>query len=388
LPSPVRDDFLVFGSPLIEPAEVEEVADCLRSGWIGTGPRVQRFERMLEDYIGASHVRCLSSGTAALLLAMRVSGIGPGDEVLVPTMTFVACANAVLHVGATPVLVDSEPGTGLIDLDAAEAAITERTRAIMVVHLAGRPLDLDRVNALRDRRSLLVIEDGAHAIGAAWGGRRIGDHGNLTAYSFYVTKNITTGEGGAVATDDPEIAAQIERLALHGLSLGAWQRFSDAGFKHYDCIAPGFKFNMTDLQAALGIHQLPRLDDWIRRRTGLWRRYDDLLAELPLELPPAADARGLHARHLYTVLVRPEAGVDRDQVLAGLHARRIGAGVHYRAVHLHPFYRERFARDPKRFPTATDISERTISLPLSPKITEGDQDDVAAALQSIFDRPS
>jgi len=341
---------------------------------------------MLEAYIGVGHVRCLSSCTAALMLAMRVQGIGPGDEVLMPTMTFVACANAVVHAGATPVLVDCEPGTGLVDLDAAEAAITERTRALMVVHLAGRPLDLDRVNALRDRHSLRVIEDAAHAIGAAWAGRRIGNHGNLTVYSFYATKNITTGEGGALATDDPELASEVEHLALHGLSLGAWQRFSDAGFKHYDCLAPGFKFNMTDLQAAIGLHQLPRLDDWIERRAELWQRYDHLLADLPLTLPRQCDTR-LHARHLYTILVDPEAGVDRDDVLARLHASGIGAGVHYRAVHLHPYYRDRFALEPDRFPVATDISERTLSLPFSPKVTEQDQEDVARALHSILAGP-
>src|SRR4051812_3980164 len=205
---------------------------------------------MLEQYLGVEHVRCVSSCTAALLLGMEIAGVGPGDEVIVPAMTFIASANAVEHTGATPVLVDSEPETGLLDLCAAEAAITPRTKAIMAVHLAGRPVDLDRLGALCDAHGLLLIEDAAHAIGAEWAGRKIGARGHLTAFSFYPTKNITTIEGGAVATNDAEIAEAVERLALHGLSLGAWQRFADVGFKHYEAVRPGYKFNMTDVQAA------------------------------------------------------------------------------------------------------------------------------------------
>jgi dTDP-4-amino-4,6-dideoxygalactose transaminase len=380
----MRTEFLVFGSPVIGDDEIAEVVASLRSGWVGTGPKVQRFEGMLADYVGVAEVRCLSSCTAALMLALRVLGIGPGDEVLVPTMTFVASANAVEHVGATPVLIDSEPGTGLIDLDAAEAAIGPATRAIVPVHLAGRPIDLDRLNALRDRHGLAVIEDAAHAIGAEWRGQRIGSHGNLTAFSFYVTKNMTTVEGGALATEDPEIAARVERLALHGLSLGAWARFSDQGFRHYEVVEPGFKYNMTDLQAAIGLHQLPRLDEWIDRRAELWERYDALLAGLPLATPPEAAPGTRHARHLYQVLLDPAAGLTRDELLDGLSERKIGTGVHYRGVHLHPYYRDRYELEPERFPVATSISERTLSLPLSPKVFESDQDDVVLALRELL----
>lgn len=380
----MRDSFLIFGSPKIGEEEIAEVVDSLRSGWVGTGPKVQRFESMLAEYIGAQHCRCLSSCTAALLLSMEVLGIGPGDEVLVPAMTFVASANAVEHAGATPVLVDSVPDTGLLDLDAAEAAITPRTRAIMPVHLAGRPIDMERLNALRDRHDLLVIEDAAHAIGAEWGGRRIGAFGNVAAFSFYVTKNVTTIEGGALVTEDEEVAAEVERLALHGLSLGAWQRFSDSGFRHYEVVRPGYKYNMTDVQAALGLHQLPRLDEWIARRAELWERYDALLAPLPLQLPapPAPGTR--HARHLYQVLVDPDARFTRDQLLDGLTARKIGTGVHYRGVHLHPFYRDKYGMSPSDFPVATSISNRTVSLPLSPKVTEADVDDVVTALTELL----
>jgi dTDP-4-amino-4,6-dideoxygalactose transaminase len=380
----MRESFLIFGSPLIGEDEIAEVVDSLRSGWVGTGPKVQRFETMLSDYVRVPYCRCVSSCTAALILSMQVLGIGPGDEVLVPAMTFVASANAVEHAGATPVLVDSVPGTGLIDLDRAEAAVTPRTRAIMPVHLAGRPVDMDRLSEFRERHGLTVIEDAAHAIGAEWRGRQIGSFGNLTAFSFYVTKNISTIEGGALVTEDAEIAAEVERLALHGLSLGAWQRFSDTGFRHYEVVRPGFKYNMTDVQASLGLHQLPQLDAWIDRRAELWERYDGLLAGLPLQTPPPAEPGTRHARHLYQVLVEPEAPLTRDQLLDGLTARYIGTGVHYRGVHMHPFYRDKYGLRESDFPVATAISNRTLSLPLSPKVTEADQGDVVSALTELL----
>jgi dTDP-4-amino-4,6-dideoxygalactose transaminase len=380
----MRDTFLIFGSPTIGDGEIAEVVDSMRSGWIGTGPKVQRFERMLANYIGVPYVRCLSSCTAALILSMEALRIGPGDEVLVPAMTFVASANAVEHAGATPVLVDSAPGTGLIDLDAAAAAITPRTRAIMPVHLAGRPMDMDRLAAFRDRHGLVVIEDAAHAIGAEFQGRRIGAFGNVAAFSFYVTKNITTIEGGAIATDSEELAEEIERLALHGLSLGAWQRFSDTGFKHYEVIRPGYKYNMTDVQASLGLRQLPRLDEWIGRRAELWDRYDSQLAGLPLSMPPPPEPETRHARHLYQVLIEPDAPLARDELLDALNERNIGTGVHYRGVHLHPYYRDRYHLAPDDFPVAGAISDRTLSLPLSPQVSEPDQDDVVEAMRDLL----
>ncbi|MFZ1993901.1 MAG: DegT/DnrJ/EryC1/StrS aminotransferase family protein [Solirubrobacteraceae bacterium] len=382
-----RESFLVFGSPTIGDAEIAEVVDTLRSGWIGTGPKVARFENMLAGYVGVDHARCMSSCTAALILALKVLGLGAGDEVLVPSMTFVASANAAEHAGATPVLVDSEPDTGLIDLDAAAAAVTPRTRAVMPVHLAGRPCDMDRLQAFAQSHGLAVIEDAAHAIGAEWRGRRIGSFGNLTAFSFYVTKNITTVEGGALMTDDRDVAERVERLALHGLSLGAWRRFSDEGFRHYEVVEPGFKFNMTDVQAAIGLAQLPRLDAWIDRRAELWERYDRLLADLPLRTPPAPEADTRHARHLYQVLLEPRAPLTRDELLQGLTDRRIGAGVHYRAVHLHPYYRDRYDLDPRSLPVASLISDQTISLPLSQGLSDSDQDDVVAALRALLRRP-
>jgi dTDP-4-amino-4,6-dideoxygalactose transaminase len=380
----MRETFLPLATPLIGEEEIAEVVDSLRSGWITAGPKVKRFERALEEHLGARHVRCVSSCTAALTLALHVASIGPGDEVLIPAMTFVATANAVEDAGATPVLVDSEPGTGLMDLDAAAAAITPRTRAIMPVHLGGRPMDLDRLGALRDAHGLTVIEDAAHAMGTLWRGRPIGTHGNIAAFSFYATKNVTTAEGGALATDNPCIAGEVERLALHGLSLGAWQRYGDAGFRHFEVASPGLKANMTDLAAAIGIHQLPRLEAWTERRARLAARYDALLADLPVDTPPPVDPRARHSWHLYSVLVSPDAGIGRDAVVDGLLQRRIGTGVHYRGVHLHPYYATTYGLAPEDLPVASDISDRTLTLPLGPTLTESDQDDVVEALTAVL----
>lgn len=380
-----RDEPLVFGSPMIGEAEIAEVAESMRSGWIGTGPKVARFERMLEQYVGVREVRALASCTAALMLALRVLDVGEGDEVIVPAMTFVATVNAVEHAGARPVFVDSDPQTALMDLDAANGAINERTKAVMPVHLFGLPLDIDRLNTLRDRRGIAIVEDAAHALGSEWRGRRIGNHGNLTAYSFYVTKNITTIEGGALATPDPEVSERVERLALHGLSSGAWQRFSDKAYKHYEVIEPGFKFNMTDVQAALGIHQLPMLDQWIDRRKQLWEVYDAELSNLPVKLPSSGVDEDLrHARHLYAIELLPDAPISRDDLLMALHESQIGAGVHYRGVHLHPYYAEKYGIAPEHLPVATAISERTLSLPLSPKVTLDDVGDVVATIRAAL----
>jgi dTDP-4-amino-4,6-dideoxygalactose transaminase len=254
----------------------------------------------------------------------------------------------------------------------------------MPVHLAGRPVDMDRLNAMRDRHGLVVVEDAAHALGARYNDHQMGSFGNVTAFSFYVTKNVTTIEGGAVVTDRLELAEEVERLALHGLSEGAWQRFSDRGFRHYEVQKPGFKFNMTDVQAALGLHQLPQLDRWIERRAELWERYDKLLGPLPLHGPPPPEPGTRHARHLYQVLLDPEARLTRDELLDGLTTRNIGTGVHYRAVHLHPYYRDRYGLAPEQFPVATAISERTLSLPLAANLTFEDQDYVAEALTELL----
>jgi len=381
----MRKDFLVFGSPAIDEAEIAEVVATLRSGWIGTGPRVARFEEMFREYTGAAHAIALNSCTAALHLSMVVSGIGPGDEVITSPMTFCATANAVVHTGARPIFVDVEPDTGNIDPERIEAATSPRTKVILPVHYAGRPCRMDEIEATARRHGLLLIEDAAHAVEAVYRNRKIGTIGDLTCFSFYVTKNVVTAEGGMVTTNNGEAAARIKMYGLHGLSEGAWRRFSDEGYKHYEVLVPGFKYNMTDLQAALGVHQLGRIALNGKRRQQIWARYDEAFADLPVIRPAPVPDGIVHARHLYTILVKTEeTGKSRDQVLDELICLNIGTGVHYTALHLHPYYRDTFGYKRGDFPNAEYIGDRTLSLPFSAKLTDGDVEDVIAAVRSVF----
>ena len=377
----MRKDFLIFGSPAIDQAEIDEVVATLRSGWIGTGPRVARFEEMFREYIGAAHAIALNSCTAALHLSMVVSGVGRGDEVITTPMTFCATANSIVHTGARPVFVDVEADTGNIDPDRIEEAITPRTKAILPVHYAGRPCRMDTIEAIARRHNLLLIEDAAHAIESVHHGRKIGTIGDLTCFSFYVTKNVVTAEGGMVTTNNPDFAAKIKMYGLHGMSKDAWKRFSDEGYRHYQVLFPGFKYNMTDIQAALGIHQLARVAHGAKRRDEIWARYDEAFADLPVVRPARVDEGTVHARHLYTILVKTEVtGKSRDQTLNELIRLNIGTGVHYTALHLHPYYRETFGHKPGDFPNAEFIGERTLSLPLSTKLSD---DDVAAVIEAV-----
>jgi dTDP-4-amino-4,6-dideoxygalactose transaminase len=386
---PVRRDLLVFGSPLIEEAEIQEVVATLRSGWIGTGPRVARFEEAFRDYIGARHALALNSCTAALHLSMLAAGVGPGDEVITTPLTFAATANAIVHTGATPVFVDVDRRTQNIDPALVEPAVTPRTRAILPVHFAGRPCDMDPILSVARRHGLRVIEDAAHAIEATYHGRKVGTLGDAACFSFYVTKNVITGEGGMVTTGDDAWAEKIQAYGLHGLSRGAWRRYSDEGFVHYQVLYPGFKYNMTDMQAALGLHQLPRIERYARQRVEIWSRYDGAFADLPVRTPAPEEPGTRHARHLYTLLVdldrlRGERASLRDRIVEELKREGIGTGIHYVSLHLHPYYRDRFGFTPDSFPNARHISERTLSLPLSAKLSDGDVEDVIAAVRKVL----
>lgn len=382
---PVRRNYLVFGSPRIEQAEIDEVVDSIRSGWIGTGPKVARFEDMFRKYAGAEYAVALHSCTAALHLSLLAAGVGPGDEVIVPSMTFCATANAVIHCGATPVFTDVDCQTMNMTPELVESAITKQTKAMIPVHMAGRPCEMDRIQALAKDRGLIVIEDAAHAIEAVCQGEKIGSISDATCFSFYVTKNLVTGEGGMVTTAREAWAEKIETMALHGLSRGAWKRYSDDGFRHYQVTTAGFKANMMDLQAAFGIHQLPRIEKYLKRREQVWRQYDEAFADLPVHLPVPVRPGDRHARHLYTLLLDLDAlRVDRDYVMQALHAENIGAGIHFIGLHLHPYYRENLDIDPSAFPHSTWISGRTISLPLSAKLTDNDVADVIAAVRKVL----
>ena len=384
---PRRESYLVFGAPEILQEDIDAVVATLESRWIGTGPRTAQFEEAFRTYCEAPFAVALGSCTAALQISLRCLGVTEGDEVIVPSMTFAATANAVVHSGGTPVLADVDRRTMCLDPAELERLITPRTKAVIPVHFAGGPFEVDRVLELAEANGIAVVEDCAHAIETQWCGRHAGSFGDFGAFSFYVTKNVVTGEGGMIVTRNEAYAARAKRLALHGLSTDAWKRFSDEGFKHYEVREPGFKFNMTDIQAALGIGQLARVERNLARREKIWARYDEAFADLPLELPLPAAPDSRHARHLYTVLVDPQqAGLGRDDLQRRLHELGIGTGVHYRALHQHHWYRRALGLEPDDLPNAAWISDRTLSLPLGPALSDGDVDDVVVAVRHVIER--
>jgi len=381
----MRKEFLVFGSPLIEQPEIDEVVASLKTGWLGTGPKVKQFEEDFRVYKGTRHAMALNSCTAGLHLSMLALGLGPGDEVIVPSMTFAATANSVIHSGVTPVFADCDRETMNISPEDIERKITKNTKAVIPVHFAGRPCDMDAIMAIARKRGLKVIEDCAHAIESEYKGKKTGTFGDLGCFSFYVTKNIVTGEGGMVVTESEEYANTIKVLGLHGMSRDAWRRFGDEGYKHYQVEYAGFKYNMMDLQAAIGIHQLKRIDRYWERRRLIWEKYQEAFKDLPVFLPAPVPAGTKHAYHLYTLLIDiGRVKITRDGFLEEMTKRKIGVGVHYLALHLHPFYRKTLGGKEGDFPNAEWISDRTVSLPLSPKLSDEDVNDVIEAVNGIL----
>jgi dTDP-4-amino-4,6-dideoxygalactose transaminase len=377
-----------FSRPSIGPDEIREVTACLESGWITTGPRVQRFEQALAEYLGAPHVLALSSATAGLHLALLALGLGEGDEVITTPLTFAATLNTIVLAGGRPVLVDIDPGSLNLDVMKIEAAVTARTKAIVPVHFAGRPVDLDPLYDLAARHGLRVVEDAAQAIGAEYRGRRLGAFGDIQVFSFHPNKNITTGEGGCVVTRDPAVAKIVSTLRFHGIDREAWTRHAKGGSPHYAVVAPGFKYNMMDIQAALGIHQLPRLDGFNLRRRVLAERYQQQLQDWPeWTLPGKSTYPHRHAWNLYTPLINPvAAGMDRDTFMQRMTDCGIGTGLHYQAIHLHPYYAEHFGFHRGDYPAAEAASDRIVSLPLFPDMTDADQDRVISAMAGLFRR--
>ncbi len=385
--SPVRpkDRFLIFGSPRIEQEEIDEVVASMKIGWLGTGPKVARFQEDFKAYKGATHAVAVNSCTAALHLAMLVVGVGSGDEVITTPMTFCATINAIIHTGATPVLADADLVSMNIDPAEAEAKITPKTKAIVPVHFAGRACEMDRLCDIAQRHDLKIIEDCAHAIETEYKGRKAGLFGDLGCFSFYVTKNVVTGEGGMILTDNAAFAARAKTLALHGMSADAWSRFSDEGYKHYLVTEAGFKYNMMDIQAAIGIHQLKRVERYWNRRKEIWERYNDAFADLPVGLPAPLEPETRHAHHLYTLMIDKEkTGVSRDEFLCAMNDQNIGTGVHYLSIPEHPFYQKTFGWKPEDYPHAMRIGRQTVSLPLSAKLTDEDIADVIEAVNLAF----
>jgi dTDP-4-amino-4,6-dideoxygalactose transaminase len=390
----IRESFLPYALPSIGDEEIAEVVDSLRSGWITTGPKVKRFESDFSEYVSSKHAIAVNSCTAGLHIALTALGVGPDDEVIVPTFTFCSTANVVVHLGARPVLVDVGEDFN-VTAEAIEAAITPRTKAIVPVHYSGQACDLEAIYALAARHNLPVVEDAAHAVGATYHGHKIGsdalpptggDKGGvrvITAFSFYAIKNMTTGEGGMITTADDELTERMRLLTLHGMSRDAWKRYTSAGSWYYEVVLPGYKANMTDIQAALGIHQLRRLDDFIRTRQRYARLYDEAFADLQIETPLVHSGR-CHAYHLYVIrLDLDRLAIDRPQFIDALRAHNIGTSVHFIPVHLHPFYRERFGYRRGDLPQAEAIYDRILSLPLYPRMSEADVYDVIEAMRHI-----
>jgi dTDP-4-amino-4,6-dideoxygalactose transaminase len=382
---PLRTDFLVFGQPLIEDAEIDEVVKSMRAAWIGTGPKVMQFETDFAAYKGVKHATAVNSCTAALHLSLLAAGIGVGDEVIVPALTFCASVNAIIHTGAHPVLADVQLSTMNLDPDRVEARITPKTRAILPVHFAGRPCDMDQLCEIARRHNLKIIEDCAHAIETEYKGRKAGTFGEFGCFSFYATKNVVTGEGGMVLTQREEDAGRLKVLALHGMSKDAWKRFSDEGYKHYQVVECGFKYNMLDLQAAIGIHQLKRVERYWQRRQELWQRYNAAFEGLPIGIPAPAQPDTRHAYHLYTLLIdEGRAGISRDSFLDTMTAMKIGVGVHYMSIPEHSYYQQRFGWKPSDYPVAMQVGRQTVSIPLSPKLSDKDAEDVIETVKDIL----
>jgi len=384
-PAP-RRDFLPFAPPLIGEEEIAEVVDTLRSSWITTGPKTKRFEQEFAAYIGATGALAVNSCTAGLHTALVTLGIGPGDEVITTPTTFAASVNVIEHVGARPVLVDVEPDTLNIDPALVAAAITPRTRAILPVHYAGHPADLDRIGELAAAHRLTVIEDAAHAVAARYRGRLIGAGANPVAFSFYATKNLTTAEGGML-TGEAAFLDRARIVSLHGMSRDAWKRYDKGGHWHYDIVVPGFKYNMTDIQAALGLWQLRKLAGFQERRRAVIGMYDAAFAaEDALELP-ARRPEVEHAWHLYVLRLVPGVlGIDRDAFIDELRQRNIGTSVHFIPIHLHPYYRDKYGYRPDSFPVAHANYQRMLSLPLSAGLSDADARDVIEAVLDVVRR--
>lgn len=379
-----RHDRIIFGAPLIGASEAEAVAECIRSGWIGLGERVGRFEQEFAAYKQAPYAAAVSSCSAGLHLALDALGIRPGDEVIAPTLTFCSTVHAILHTGATPVLVDCEHVSMNIDPALVERAISQRTKAVMVVHMCGRCCEMDSILEIARNHGLKVVEDCAHAIETAYHGRAAGLLGDAGCFSFYPTKSIATGDGGMVISRHRELIERVKLLSYNGVATSAWTRFA-GDVAGYEVLAAGYKYNMTDMEAALGLPQLPMLEERWAQRQRLWRAYDAGLSGLPVALPEVGDRENRHAYHLYTPLLQLEKlSVGREQIIAAMEAENIGVGIHYEPVHTQPFYIERFGAHDDAYPNATYIGERTISLPLSAGMTESDVADVCWALGRIL----
>ncbi|MGN7613296.1 DegT/DnrJ/EryC1/StrS family aminotransferase [Magnetococcales bacterium HHB-1] len=372
----MNEPFIIFGQPLIGKEEMDEVMAVLESGWLGTGPRVHRFEKRFASYKGVSQAVAVNSCTAALHLSLLVSDLKPGDEVITTPMTFCATVNAIIHAGGKPVLADINADDLNISVAEVERQITKRTRAIVPVHFAGIPCDMDPLIDLAKKHDLNIIEDCAHAIESEYKGKKMGTLGDFGCFSFYVTKNVITGEGGMILGRDKDHLKRIRRLSLHGLSRDAWNRFNKDGNEHYQVLEAGFKYNMTDLQAAIGLHQLNRVNRGLQRRNEIWKQYNQAFEKLSIQLPAEVPEGSVHGRHLYTLQVK-----HRQRFIKAMKKKGIGIGIHYLSIAEHPFYQDRFGWKAADYPMAMKTGRDIISLPLTPKLTEDEVERVIKAVR-------
>src|SRR5262245_20669431 len=374
-----------FHAASIGEEEISEVVETLRSGWLTSGPRVARFEEAFAAVVGARHAIAGNSATAALHLALEAVGIARGDEVIVPTYTFAATGEVVTYLGARPVLVDCRADTLNIDAATIEPYLTSRTKAIIPVHIAGQACDMDPILELAHRRRLHIIEDAAHALPTTYRGRLVGSIGDVTAFSFYATKTLTTGEGGMITTERDDYAARMKRMSLHGLSGTAWNRYSTTGRWFYEIEDFGFKYNLTDLAAALGIHQLHRLEAFHHRRRRIAEMYTEAFADLDGCMTPSETSGGTHAWHLYILRLNlPALRVSRNEVIEALRYRGVATSVHFMPLHLHPIYRKTYGYRPGQFPIAETAFTAAISLPIYPRLSDEDVNYVIEAVRETL----
>lgn len=381
----IRKSFLPYALPSIGQEEIDEVTDSLRSGWITTGPKVARFEEEFASYIGCRHAIAVNSCTAALHVILTALGIRPGDEVIVPTLTFCATAHVVAQLGAKPVLVDVDNNCQISE-DAVARAITWKTRAIIPVHYGGQSCDLQGILKLAEEKGIDVVEDAAHAVGADYQGRKIGTHGRAVAFSFYATKNLATGEGGMITTSDSALAKKMRPLVLHGMNRDAWNRYSQVGSWYYEVIDSGYKYNMTDIQAAIGIHQLRKLESMNARRREIAEKYNEAFANLlEVDTFPELSER-THVYHLYPIWLRGPLRIDRSTFIDELKKTNIGSSVHFIPLHRQPFYQRTYGYRSADFPIAERIYAGLVSLPLYPSMSNRDVQDVIAAVRRIVEK--
>ncbi|RJR30262.1 DegT/DnrJ/EryC1/StrS family aminotransferase [Candidatus Microgenomates bacterium] len=383
--APVRKDFLIFGKPTVSKAEINEVVDTLRSGWLGTGPKTKKFETDFQKYIGAKYAIAVNSCTAGLHLALDVIGIRAGDEVITTPLTFASTANVIEHHDAKPVFVDVEKDTGNIDPQKIAQKITKKTKAIIPVDLHGRPCRIDEIMMLARKHKLFAIEDAAHAVETVHQGKKIGNIAHLTAFSFYVTKNVMTGEGGMLTTNDKKWEYEARTRSLHGISRDAWKRYSADGFQPYETLYPGYKYNMMDLVASLGIHQLADVENNWKKRAKYWQMYNQAFATIPeISIPASIESGDRHAYHVYALnLGLEKLKINRNQFIDALKHEGIGSGIHFTPLHLHAYYKKKYHYKRGDFPNSEHIGERTISLPLSPYLTTTDVQDVIDAVVKL-----